>query len=97
MADKKLILTFKKPYIFEGKEYKELDLSGLNGLTARNLELVENSFSQSENVSPLQEFQLGYCIRIASMATGQPIEFFEDLPIPDSIALKNVVTGFFYN
>lgn len=36
-AEKKIVVEFKKPYKFEGKEYTELDLSGLEKLTVQDV------------------------------------------------------------
>ena len=35
--EESLILKFKKPYVFEGKEYTEVDLSAMEDMTAEDL------------------------------------------------------------
>ena len=38
--EESLILKFRRPYPFEGQEYTELDLSGLENVTAGTLENI---------------------------------------------------------
>lgn len=91
------LIKFNKPYEFEGKEYTEVDLSGLENLKARDLSEAEKIFVSSGNVAVVNEMSVGYACIIASKATKLPIEFFEQLPAKESVKVKNVVTGFFYN
>jgi hypothetical protein len=89
-----LTVTFKKPYNFEGKEYKEIDLQGLDKLSTNDLIEADRQFNQSGNVAIMNEMTIGYSCIIASKATGYPIEFFERLPAADGLKVKNTVMGF---
>ena len=45
----KYIVKFKKPYRFEGRDYTEVDLSGLERLTVKDaIEVQRDLFSQQE-------------------------------------------------
>ena len=44
----------------------------------------------------IQEMDNGYTARVAARASGLPIEFFENMRLPDMISVRNVVTGFFF-
>jgi len=94
--DRKIV--FQKPFKFEEKEYTEVDLSGLENLTTRDLVDTEKMYaSYGQNNSPVKEMSVGYACIIASKATNLPIEFFEYLPANEGIQVKNEVVSFFYN
>lgn len=91
------VITFKKPYSFEGKEYKEVDLSGLENLTGKDLTDADRIFVSAGNVAPMNEMSIGYACIIAAKATGLPQEFFEGLPAKEIIKVKNEVMTFFFD
>lgn len=93
-----LILKFRKPYKFEGVEYTEVDLSGLEDVTAGTLENIGKILSKkSPGLNPATiEMEMGYCELLAARVTGKPLEFFQRLPGRDAIALKSKIVGFLY-
>lgn len=95
--EEKTIVTFRKPYNFEGKEYKEVDLSNIENLTADDLVETEKIFSASGGFSMVPELSPLYAFTIASRASKLPLEFFRHLPIKDGLAVKNTVVGFLNN
>ncbi len=90
------VITFGKPYHFEGKDYESIDLSGLDNLTAENMIAADKYLTTNGNFSPMPEMSLEYTLYIASVATGLPVEFFRHLSPKDAIKVKNRVTNFFY-
>lgn len=90
------VITFSKPYRFEDKTYKEIDLSGLNDLTAEDMIAADKYLTRNGAFSVIPEMSLEYACFIASRVTDQPVEFFRRLPPKDAIKLKNCVTNFFY-
>lgn len=94
--EESLILKLRKPYTFEGKEYTELDLSGLEDTTAEDLAAVNRVLSKSGVVSPMPEMTQDFCMHMAARVCKLPIEFFKRLPAREAIRLKNTVTGFLY-
>lgn len=90
------VVTFGKPYHFEGKEHKSIDLSGLDNLTAENMIAADKYLASNGVFTPMPEMNMEYTLYIASVATGLPIEFFRRLPPKDAIKVKNRVTNFFY-
>ncbi len=93
-----LVLKLSKPYSFDGKEYTELDLSGLERVTAATLENIGRvvlKSSPEQNPATL-EMTLGYCQHLAARVTALPFEFFKGLPAKDAISLKSLVVGFLY-
>lgn len=98
MSDLKIKL--KKPYTFEDqKEIREIDLSGLEEMTAQDLMRAEklSATVNGADFTPVKEMTLGYCLALASVACKQPIEFMMGLPGPVAIAVKNNVTSFLYS
>ena len=89
-------VSLKKPYMFEGKSYNVIDLSGLQDIKAAHMIAVNRLLNRKGNVDLLQQMTLQYALNIAAKATGKPIEFFELLPPYAAMQIKNRVTGFLY-
>jgi len=89
-----LIITLQKPITFEGKEYKEVDLTGLEQLSTRDLVEADKQFNNSGQMAIMNEMATGYTLIIASRASGLPIEFFDNLPASVGLKVKNRVMGF---
>lgn len=96
--DDALVLKLDKPYKFDGVEYTEVDLSGLENVTAGTLENVGKIMAKrSPGLNPATiEMELGYCELLAARVTGKPLEFFQGLPGRDAITLKSKIVGFLY-
>lgn len=93
-----LVLRFAKPYKFGGMEYTEVDLSGLEDVTAGVLESVGKIVAKKNpGMNPaLQEMSLTFCIYLAQRVAKLPLEFFTGLPSKEGIKLKAMVTNFLY-
>lgn len=94
--EESLILKFKKPYVFEGKEYTEVDLSAMEDMTAEDLCAMGKIMTKLGIVNPVAEMTVDYAIYMAARASGKPVEFFKGLSPKEGIKLKNMVTGFLY-
>ncbi len=90
-------IKLSKPYEFEGKTYKEIDLSGLENLKAKDLSEIDKIYIARDNNPATGGLTLDYAIIVAHWVTKKPLEFFENLPAKDATALKNEVVSFFYN
>ena len=93
-----LVLRFSKPYKFGGQEYTEVDLSGLEDVTAGVLENVGKiAAKKNPGMNPaLQEMSLTFCTYLAQRVAKLPLEFFTGLPAKEAIKLKAMVTNFLY-
>lgn len=93
-----LVLRFAKPYKFGGIEYTEVDLSGLEDVTAGTLESVGKIVAKKNpGMNPaLQEMSLTFCIYLAQRVAKLPLEFFTGLPSKEGIKLKAMITNFLY-
>lgn len=96
LQDPPTLVRFKTPYQFEGKTYTEINLAGLETLTAKDMVDAESWITKQGIVSALPEMTFEYVSYIASVASGQPIEFFKGLSPRNAIRVKNKVTSFFY-
>lgn len=89
------LVTFSKPYTFEGKEYKTLDLSGMEGLTSEQLFDVSRTFSTGDYINPRPEADPKFCCLVAASVCKLPIEFFDGLPLREGVKVRNAVQTFF--
>lgn len=94
--ENKYLIKFRKPFIFEDETYKEIDLSGLEDLSARDMIQAQRTMERSGSINVLPEMSLEYACIFASKATKIPVEFFQALPPKEAIKVKNKVTNFFY-
>ncbi len=79
---KKIIVTFAKPYVFEGTEYHEIDMTGLDKLTIQDaIDTQRQLFGEQEVATAvLCETTTAFARNIAAKASGLPIEFFKLMP-----------------
>lgn len=90
-----LVVTFEKPYTFEGKEYTEVDLSGLEDMNTKTWTKVMNTVRRSgEGIDPTPQLNPDYSMRMAAMASKLPVEFFELLPYKEGNKVHNRVMVF---
>lgn len=95
--EESLVIKLKKPYRFEGKEYTEIDLSGLEELTAADMIALENQYDRkSPGINVMPEVKVGYAVMMAARAAKLPVEFFNGLPPKDAMKVKNRVMGFLF-
>ena len=90
------VVKFSRSYPLEAKTYSEVDLSGMDDLTAKDMIEAEKYLFKTGTVSALPDQAVGYVCFIASKISDQPIEFFMGLSPRDMNRVKNKVTGFFY-
>ena len=88
-----LIITFRKPFDFEGETFRELDLHGLEDLRGRDLTAIEKAFNKTGVSSFVPESTTTYAKIVATKVTGLPAEFFEDLPVGEIEKIKNAVVA----
>ena len=92
-TDQRLVVKFSKPYHCEGKEYTEVDLSGLEGLTVKDaIDVQRQLFNQQEvAASLLTETTTAFARALAVKATGKPVEFFQQMPRGASRLVRRAV------
>lgn len=96
--ENKLLVKFKHTYQYEEKEYTELDLSGLEDVTALTMENVGRILAKtSPELNPATvEMTMEYAKLMASRVTAMPLEFFDQLKAQDIMAVKTKIVGFLF-
>ena len=91
------VMRLEKPYPFDGKEYKEIDLNGIADLSSMHDSAAENRMAREGFMVTETSFNYLYACVIASMAAKLPEDFFTGLPLYETVNLKNAVNdgGFF--
>lgn len=69
--EESLVLKFRKPYTFENQEYTEVDLSGMEDMTAGDLCAVAKLANRDLGVTPIPEMTLPFAISFRS-SSGSP-------------------------
>lgn len=91
------VMKFNQPYKFKGKTYTEIDLNGIADLNSLHESEAENRIVRAGFMVTENNTNILYACVLASMATGQPEEFFTGLPITETIKIRSAVNdaGFF--
>lgn len=79
VAKSEHVITFQKPYSFEGKEYTEVDLN-LDSLTGKDFNDVTRQLKTSGWFAPIPATDPEFCMHIAARGSKLPLEFFESMP-----------------
>ena len=97
--DVSMVIKFKKPFVFEGKTYTEIDLGALENITVDDMVAVNKLIGPGAfgRVEMNPEFSLEYACHIAARATRMPVEFFMALKPGDGLKVKNRVINFFFS
>ena len=89
-----LVIKFDKPYIYEKVEYKEIDLSPLENITAADMIATNKLMGYAGGAMP--EVTLEYACALAARAVEKPVEFFTGLPPKEAMKVKSRVVGFLF-
>lgn len=89
------VIKLSRPYLFEGEEITEINLSGLEDIGVQEMIQASDILSNSGRVVPIPESDIQYTLFIAHAATGLPYEFFMKLKAKDAVRVRAKVTLFF--
>ena len=95
---KKLQFTvhFPEPYIFEGEEFNELDLSPIQDLTTIDLMGIDKIFTSLHRAIPTTRYTDTQYVEILVMkALNKPAEFFNRMKAKDFSQIMAVVGLYF--
>lgn len=95
-TENQYLLKLNHPYVFEGKEYAEIDLAGLDKLTVQDaINAQRQLFNEREPAAMLLcETTTAFVRILAAKATGLPIEFFKLAPRSVSRRIYGMVMGY---
>ncbi len=88
-------VVFEKPYTFEKKEYTEIELTGMEDLTAEDVFAAEAYARKKGGAATVAENSAAYLLHLAASAAQLPIEFMEALPLKEAARVKYAAMGFF--
>ncbi len=76
------VIELRSPYRFEGVEYTEVDVSGLDTMTINDAVRVQHRLFDEREIaaSTLCETTTAFAREIAAKASGLPVEFFKLAP-----------------
>lgn len=75
-----ITVKFEKPYKFEGKEYTEIDLSGIEKMTVSDLIDIQKELMSEAASSFVMETTASFAQVMATKASGKPVELFKLMP-----------------
>lgn len=90
------VIPLKTPVRFEGEIYDRIDLTRLHDIKAADMVAINRRMTRSGNVDSTQELTLEYALNMANLATGLPLELFDQLPPYAAMAIKGRVTSFLF-
>lgn len=90
------VIKLKEPIRFEGENYEKINLTGLHDIKAADMVAISRRMTRSGNVDSSPEMSLEYALNMANLATGLPLEFFDQLPPYAAMAIKGRVTNFLF-
>lgn len=89
-------VKFSKAYDFDGgRKITEIDLSGLEELTARDMIQIGKEMRSRGNTDASPEFTMEFSLYAAMHVTEFPLEFFLGLSAKDAMKVKLRVNYFF--
>ena len=90
------VIVLNTPYLFEGTEYTEIDLSKLKELTIQDAVDAQRELFNEQEVaaSLLCETTTAFARKLAVRATGLPVEFFKLAPRRVSRRVTGTVMAF---
>ena len=95
MENPELIFKLKKETAFEGTEYTEFDLSGLEELTGEEYGSLCKQTENIDGAAVIPETSITFVCLAAAKATGLPYDLFKKLSAQDTCRLRYTVSGFF--
>lgn len=90
------VMKLRTPIDFEGTKYTEIDLTGLDKLTGKDIRELDHLFKMKGGKigGNVKEFDSMYLQLVASRATNLPLEFFDSIGIKDATRLEVEVRNF---
>lgn len=85
--------VFKKPYTFEGKEYKSIKID-LDNLKGSDFAAAKKAFTAGGGFAAVPAADSEFCALILERVTKLPLEFFQGLPVAEYVKLTQTVSNF---
>lgn len=85
--------VFEKPYEFEGKEYKEIELD-LDSLKGSDIAAVKQQFTTAGNFAAIPSADSEFCALLGARVANLPIEFFQQMPAKTYCKITQEISNF---
>ena len=89
------IFKLKKSVVFEGNEYTQFDLSGLEELSGEEYGSLLKQAENLDGADMVPEKSLTFAYLAAAKVTGLPYDFFKKLSAKDTARLRYTIGSFF--
>lgn len=89
------IFKLKKSVVFEGNEYTQIDLSGLEELSGEEYGSLCKQAENLDGMDMIPEKSLTFAYLAAAKVTGLPYDLFKKLSAKDTCRLRYAVSSFF--
>lgn len=97
VKDERLVIKLAKPYVFERKVYKEIDLTGMEEMIGTDMIAINKVMQRTEgDLGIMPEVSTEYACYFAARAAKLPVEFFFQLTPSILLKVKNRVLGFLF-
>jgi hypothetical protein len=94
-ADSKYIIKLSRAYQDDDETVTELDMSGIEELTGRDIKKAQAIMTRHGNIATVLETNVEFLQLMAAAACGKEVEFIEELNAKDTTRVKNWVSGYF--
>lgn len=91
-----LVLELEDPYWFNGAEVREIDLSGLFNLKARDMCEIDRQMAGEGYTMTVPDVTRRYAMLVAAKVNRRPYDFCDMMKARDCIRLGQMVRTFFY-
>lgn len=93
-----LVVRLSKEYTFEGEKVTEIDFTGLEDITAKDMMKANKVLARTGGGTGdlVPEITLPYALIIAEECTKYPIAFYEKLNPRDAMKVRTAVVGFMF-
>lgn len=91
------IFKLKKSVVFEGNEYTQIDLSGLEELSGEEYGSLLKQTENLDGADMVPEKSLTFAYLAAAKVTGLPYDFFKKLSAKDTARLRYSIGSFFFS
>lgn len=92
----RITIPFGAVYRFEGKDYTEVDITGIRGMTVQDAIDIQKKLFDTQEVAALliAETTTAFTGEVAAKASGMPIEYFKLMPRGISKKVQKAIRGY---
>ncbi len=85
--------VFEKPYNFEDKEYKEIEIP-IEDMKGSDFAAAKKRFSKDGNYAIMPAADSEFCAQLGAKMAKVPVEFFEQMPVKEYCKITQEISNF---